>query len=70
MARSLTDEEIERIVRKLAEEDREEQEVVLKSKSSLMKFLESVGLAVIAEKIGKIIAKVWDKLIDEIAKWF
>ena len=70
MARSLTDEEIERIVRKLAEEDREEQEMVLKSKSSLMKFLESVGLAVIAEKIGKIIAKVWDKLIDEIAKWF
>ena len=70
MARSLTDEEIERIVRKLAEEDREEQEVALKSKSSLMKFLESVGLAVIAEKIGKIIAKVWDKLLDEIAKWF
>lgn len=69
MSRTLTEEELGKIVKKLVEEGREEQEAALESKSSLVKFLEEIGLAVIADKISKLVTKVWNKFVEAIASW-
>ena len=59
----LTPEDIERLKKELARQDASQRQAALKTKSSFMKFLERLGLRILAEKIIHYLDDIWDILV-------